>query len=69
VCVLLLEKDPTLIPSDIKAILERTAREVSVERANGSSDFPSMADARASSGTDGANGTQLVDAFAAFKEL
>jgi hypothetical protein len=69
VCALLLEKDPKLTPSDIKAILKRTARDVSVGRANGSSDFPSMAGARASAGSDGATGTGLVDAFAAFKEL
>lgn len=69
VCALLLEKDPSLSPSEIKAILTRTARDVSLGHANGSSDFPGMAGVPASVGVDGATGTGLVDAFAAFQQL
>jgi subtilisin family serine protease len=68
VCALLLEKDPTLTASDIKAILKRTARDVSVGHANPASD-PKGVGVRAGSGDDGATGAGLVDAFAAWKEV
>lgn len=69
VCALLLQKNPKLSPSDIKAILKRTARDVNVGHANPMSDFPALAGAGTSTGNDGATGAGLVDAFAAFREL
>jgi subtilisin family serine protease len=68
VCALLLEKNPTLTPSDVKAVLKRTARDVSTGRANPASD-PAGRGIAASNGFDGATGSGLVDAHAAFKEV
>ncbi|HYM25671.1 MAG TPA: S8 family serine peptidase [Vicinamibacterales bacterium] len=66
VCALLLEKNPGLTPGDIKAILRRTARDVTVGHANPDSNeghgLP------ASTGDDGATGAGLVDAFAAWQQ-
>lgn len=68
ICALLLEADPTLTPGDIKAILKRTARDVSTGNANPASD-PAGNGLRASVGLDGATGSGLVDAFAAFQQV
>jgi subtilisin family serine protease len=68
ICALLLEADPTLTPGDIKAILKRTARDVSTGSANPASD-PAGNGLRASVGLDGATGSGLVDAFAAFQQV
>lgn len=68
VCALLLAKDPKLAPSDIKAILRRTARSVLVGHAN-----PASSDDRspvqAGPGDNGAAGAGLVDAFAAWQQV
>jgi hypothetical protein len=68
VCALLLEKDPALTPGDVKSILKRTARDVSTGHANPASD-PKGKGVKAGPGLDGATGSGLVDAFAAFKQL
>jgi subtilisin family serine protease len=68
VCALLLEKNPRLTPSEIKAVLTRTARDVTAGNANPSSD-PAGAGLRARPGFDGATGAGLVDAFAAFQQV
>jgi subtilisin family serine protease len=62
VCALLLSKNPSLTPSDIKAILKRTARAVRQGRASKLSD-PGRKGRLAS---DGAAGAGLVDAHAAW---
>lgn len=66
-CALLLEVDPSLSPSDVKAILRRTARDVSTGHANPASD-PAGQGVAAGLGEDGATGAGLVDAFAAVKQ-
>ena len=68
VCALLLEKNPSLTPSDVKAVLKRTARDVTSGRASPASD-PSNLGLRATAGFDGATGAGLVDAFAAFRQV
>jgi subtilisin family serine protease len=68
VCALLVEKNPSLTPGDVKAVLKRTARDVSEGHANPASD-PLGAGLRASAGIDGATGSGLVDAFAAFRQI
>jgi subtilisin family serine protease len=68
ICALLLEKNPSLTVSDLKAVLKRTARDVSDGHANPASD-PQGNGLRASLGLDGATGAGLVDAFAAFRQV
>lgn len=68
VCALLLEKNPGLTPGDIKAVLTRTARDVTTGTANPASDA-SGAGLKAIAGFDGATGAGLVDAFAAFQQV
>jgi subtilisin family serine protease len=68
VCALLLEKDPSLTPSEIKAILTRTSRDVAIGHGNPASD-PGRAGVPATAGRDGATGAGLVDAFAAWQQL
>lgn len=68
VCALLLEKNPGLTPADVKAVLTRTARDVTAGSANPASD-PAGTGLRASTGFDGATGAGLVDAFAAFQQV
>jgi subtilisin family serine protease len=68
ICALLLEKNPTLTPGDMKAVLKRTSRDVSDGRANPASD-PQGAGVAAGVGFDGATGAGLVDAFAAFRQV
>jgi subtilisin family serine protease len=67
-CALLLQANPNLSPSDIKAILRRTARDVRTGRANPASDENGLGVA-AGVGEDGATGAGLADAFAALKQL
>jgi len=67
VCALLLQKNPTLTPAEIKALLTRTAIDVSEGKASPSSD-PAGVGIAAGPGIDGATGAGLVDAFAAWKQ-
>ena len=67
VCALLLEKNPSLSPLDIKAILRSTARDVRVGSANPASSDDMRTPVEAGPGDDGATGAGLVDAFAAWK--
>jgi subtilisin family serine protease len=69
VCALLLEKNPGLTPTDIKALLRRTARDVQVGNANPSSSDDFRTPQQSGPGDDGATGAGLVDAFAAWKQL
>lgn len=66
-CALLLQANAKLSPSDIKAILRRTARDVTVGNANPASD-PAGVGILAGGGEDGATGAGLVDAYAAVKQ-
>jgi hypothetical protein len=68
VCALLLEKSPKLTPSDVKAILRRSARGVTVGAANPASSDDGVAEP-AGPGDSQAAGGGLVDAFAAWKQL
>jgi hypothetical protein len=63
-----LEKNPSLSPLDIKAVLRRTAHDVLIGHANPASSDNNVG-LQASAGDDGATGTGLVDAFAAWKEI
>ncbi|MEO8179543.1 MAG: S8 family serine peptidase [Deltaproteobacteria bacterium] len=67
VCALLLEKNPGLTPSDVKAVLLRAAVDVSAGSAHPSSDEQRGEGVRAGAGLDGATGGGLVDAFAAWQ--
>jgi subtilisin family serine protease len=68
VCALLLEKSPGLTPSDVKAVLKRSCKDVVRGSANAASneDRPGL---KAGPGEDGATGAGLVDVFAAWKQL
>lgn len=66
-CALLLQANAKLSPRDIKAILRRTARDVTMGNANPASD-PAGGGILASGGEDGATGAGLVDAYAAVKQ-
>jgi subtilisin family serine protease len=68
VCALLLEKNDGLTPGDIKAILRRTARDVTVGHANPASSDDFRSPQPATSGDDGATGAGIVDALAAWNE-
>ncbi len=68
VCALLLEKNPKLTPTDIKAILRRTARTVLAGNANPSSSDDGVP-VEAGPGDNGAAGAGLVDAFAAWQQV
>ena len=75
VCALLKQKTPSLSPADIKAVLKRTARDVTQGQANEVSN-PVETNGRvehvpveAGLGPDGATGHGLVDAFAACKQV
>jgi subtilisin family serine protease len=68
VCALLLEKDPTLSASDIKAVLRRTARDVLTGHSNPASSDDDTA-LKAGAGDDGATGAGLVDAYAAWQQV
>jgi len=68
VCALLLQKNRGLKPADIKAVLRRTARHVTVGHAN-----PASSDTGepmpAGPGDRGACGAGLIDAFAALQQV
>jgi subtilisin family serine protease len=68
VCALLLQKNPGLTPADIKAVLRRTARDVTRGHANSASSDNGVP-MTATDGDDGATGAGLVDAFAAWKQV
>jgi subtilisin family serine protease len=68
VCALLLERNPKLTPSEVKAVLRRTARDVQLGIANPDS-TPGQGPKEAGQGDDGATGAGLVDAFAAWKQV
>jgi subtilisin family serine protease len=65
ICALLLQKNPLLTPAEIKALLTRTAVDVSEGSANPASD-PEGLGIKAGPGVDGATGAGLADAFAAW---
>ena len=67
VCALLLEKNGGLTPSDLKAVLKRSCRDVTKGSANEASNEGHAV--KASAGLDGATGGGLVDAFAAWKQI
>jgi subtilisin family serine protease len=66
VCALLLQKNPSLTPTEVKSILRRTARDVDTGSANAASNQGTAM--TASLGDDGATGAGLVDAFAAWRQ-
>ncbi len=66
VCALLLEKNPGLSPEEVKSILRRTTFDVVNGKANAASNKGTAK--KASSGSDGATGAGLVDAFAAWEQ-
>lgn len=68
VCALLLEARPELTPAEIKAVLRRTAKDVTVGHANPASD-PLGKGIAAATNEDGATGAGLVDAFRAFEQV
>ena len=68
VCALLLEKNNSLTPSDIKAVLRRTARTVAKGHANPDSSDNGIG-LRASQSDTGAAGAGLIDAFAAWQQV
>ncbi|RVM04188.1 S8 family serine peptidase [Sinorhizobium meliloti] len=67
-CALMLQVQPKLSPTDIKAILRRTARDVMAGHANPASD-PAGRGVPAHGGEDGATGAGLADAHAAVMQL
>jgi subtilisin family serine protease len=69
VCALLLQKNPGLKPSEVKAVLRSTARDVSVGRASATSDPAGRGGVKASSGLDGATGAGWIDAAAALRQV
>lgn len=66
VCALLLAKNPSLTPAEVKAILRRTTRDVVNGKANPASNVNVAK--KAGPGADGATGAGLVDAFAAWEQ-
>ncbi len=76
VCALLRQKAPNISPADLKAVLKRTARDVTAGHANevsnpvpdghGGVKFEPI---NAGPGPDGATGSGLVDALAAFRQV
>ena len=69
VCALLKAKNPDLTPSDTKAILRRTARQVLAGKSNPKSSEGGRTPQKAGPGDDGAAGAGLVDAFRAYQEV
>ena len=67
ICALLLQKNPHLKPAEIKALLVRTAIDVSSGTASPASD-PEGVGIQAGPGVDGATGAGLVNAFAAWQQ-
>ena len=75
VCALLKEKNPGLSPAEIKAVLARTARDVTTGQANEVSNPVRVGNQvefvpiQAGLAADGATGHGLVDAFAAWQQV
>jgi subtilisin family serine protease len=69
VCALLKAKNRNLTPSDIKAVLRSTAREVLYGKSNPKSSDDGKTPQKADRGVDGATGAGLVDAFRAWQEV
>nr|MBA3703760.1 S8 family serine peptidase [Rubrobacteraceae bacterium] len=75
VCALLKQKNPGLSPAEIKAVLARTARDVTTGQANEASNPVLVGDRvefipiEAGLAADGATGHGLVDAFAAWQQV
>lgn len=69
VCALLLQAHPGLTPTQVKAILRRTGRDVTIGRASRHSDPSGTGGIPATVGEDGATGAGLVDAFAAYNQV
>ncbi|MFN7995887.1 MAG: S8 family serine peptidase [Bryobacteraceae bacterium] len=67
VCALLLEKNPSLTPADLKALLRSTARDVLEGHANPASSDDMRTPMESGPGDDGATGAGLVDVFAAWQ--
>jgi subtilisin family serine protease len=67
ICALLLQKNPGLTPSDMKAILRRSARSVTKGSANPVCSDTGVGEPAGPGDTDAA-GAGLVDAFAAWKQ-
>lgn len=67
ICALLLQRNPQLKPAALKAVLERTARDVLLGRASPFTD-PAGQGLPASAARDGATGAGLVDAFRAWQQ-
>lgn len=67
ICALLLQKNPLLTPAEIKALLTRTAVDVRDGSANPASD-PEGLGIKAGPGIDGATGSGLADAYAAWMQ-
>ncbi|MGF1465700.1 MAG: S8 family serine peptidase [Sandaracinaceae bacterium] len=67
VCALLLQCDPHLTPSDVKAILRRSSRDVTRGAASAASN--ELTAIAAAPGTDGATGSGLACAAAAIRQL
>ncbi len=68
VCALLLQANPALTPNDLKQVIRRTARDVTVGSASPASN-EDQGGMPAGQGADGATGDGLVDAFAAFRQV
>ena len=69
VCALLKAKNPNLTPSDIKAVLRRTARSVLVGCSNPACSDDGKTPLKAGPGDDGATGAGLADAFSAWQQV
>ena len=69
VCALLLERNPGLTPTDIKAALRRTARDVTAGHSNAASSDDMHTPMQAGLGDDGSTGAGLVDAYAAWQQV
>lgn len=67
VCALLLEKDPTLKPTEIKALLKLSALDITSGTTN--PDSNSGVALQAANGSDKATGAGLVDAFRAYRKV
>ncbi len=68
VCALLLEKDPSLTPGDVKSVLRRSSRDVVLGSSNPASN-ENNGPIPAGFGNDGATGAGLVDAFEAWRQV
>ncbi len=69
VCALLKAKNPGLTPSDIKAVLRSTARNVLDGHSNSNGSDDGEPPLKARPGEDGATGAGLVDAFKAWQQV